>query len=155
MARLGCDPASTGAEESFGRLVRDSHRAFSCALQARIADHGVTIGQWYFLRALWEEDGLTQRELSRRVGMREPTTVSALNSMERDGLIRRTRNAHDRRKINVFLTGKGQNLKNRLLPLAVEIDARAMAGIPATDIRAARRVLERITTNLEAIRAGG
>ena len=27
--------------------------------------HGVTRGQWYFLRVLWTEDGLSQRELPR------------------------------------------------------------------------------------------
>ena len=64
-------------EASIGFLVRDTHRAFSRVLGAAIADAGVTIGMWFFLRALWEEDGLTQRELSRRIGMTEPTTVSA------------------------------------------------------------------------------
>ena len=76
-------------ESSVGYLLRDTHRAFSRILQASIAPWGVTMGMWYFLRALWDEDGLTQRELSRRVGMMEPTTVSALNHMERRGLIER------------------------------------------------------------------
>src|SRR5262249_57263649 len=65
-------------DESSGYLVRDAHRAFQRLLERRIAAYGVTRGQWYFLRALWNEDGLTQRELSARVGMMEPTTVIAL-----------------------------------------------------------------------------
>ncbi len=45
--------------------------------------YGLKRGQWYFLRVLWTEDGLSQRELSARVGTMEPTTVIALRSMER------------------------------------------------------------------------
>ena len=63
----------------------------SGSLEKRISPHGVTRGQWYFLRVLWEEDGLSQRELSVRVGMMEPTTVIALRSMEKAGLVRRAR----------------------------------------------------------------
>ena len=80
-------------DQSVGYLVREAHRAFLRALSARVSRHGVSIGMWYFLRALWEEDGLTQRELSRRVKMMEPTTATALESMERCGLISRTRNS--------------------------------------------------------------
>ena len=55
-------------ETSLGYLVRETHRAFTRSLQARIAPHGITIGMWFFLRALWEEDGISQRALSQRVG---------------------------------------------------------------------------------------
>src|SRR6266849_4951159 len=92
--------------QSSGYLVRDAHRAFQHVLEQRIAPFGVTRGQWYFLRVLWIQDGLSQRELSARVGMMEPTTAVALRSMERSQLIRRLRAADDRRKVRVFLTAK-------------------------------------------------
>jgi len=44
--------------ESAGYLVRDAHRAFQKLLEKRIAAHGISRGQWYFLRVLWTEDGL-------------------------------------------------------------------------------------------------
>src|SRR5262245_43196205 len=75
--------------ESAGYLVRDAHRAFQKLLEKRIAASGIARGQWYFLRVLWIEDGLSQRELSTRVGMMEPTTVIALRRMEKAGLRRR------------------------------------------------------------------
>ena len=77
-----------------------------------------TRGQWYFLRVLWTEDGLSQRELSARVGMMEPTTVIALRSMEKSGLIRRVRSADDRRKVLVWLTPKAKRLRDELLGVA-------------------------------------
>lgn len=136
-------------ENSLGYLFRDIHRAFSKVLQARIAAHGVTIGQWYFLRALWEEDGLTQRELSQRVGMMEPTTVTALNGMEKRGYVKRVRNTTDRRKVNIYLTDLGRSLRPKLLPFAVETNELAAAGVTPKEIEKVRQVLRHMKKNLE------
>ena len=136
---------------SSGYLVRDAHRAFQRILERRIAAYGVTRGQWYFLRVLWTADGLSQRELSARVGMMEPTTVIALRSMERSHLIRRLRADDDRRKVRVFLTAKAKRLRNQLLTLAREITAEAEAGIEPRDIATFRRVITHMTANLDRI----
>ena len=106
--------------ESSGFLVRDANRAFQRLLERRIAAHGLKRGQWYFLRVLWAEDGLSQRELSARVGTMEPTTVIALRSMEKSGLIRRERSTDDKRKAQVWLTPKAQRLRADLLAVARE-----------------------------------
>lgn len=137
-------------DQSVGYLVREAHRAFLRALAARVSRHGVSIGMWYFLRALWEEDGLTQRELSRRVGMMEPTTATALESMERRGLISRARNPQDRRKVNIRLTDEGRRLRRVLLPCAIEVNRVGLAGISPKEIPLLRGQLARIRRNLDA-----
>jgi DNA-binding MarR family transcriptional regulator len=136
---------------SVGFLVRDANRAFQRLLERRIAPHGVTRGQWYFLRVLWDEDGLSQRELSARVGMMEPTTVIALRSMEKAGLIRRTRSADDKRITHVTLTPKAKRLRNPLLRLAREIVDQGAAGVGREELDAFRRTLARVTANLDRI----
>ena len=141
-------------DESVGYLLRDTHRAFSKVLQARIAGEHVTMGMWYFLRALWEEEGLTQRELSRRIGMMESTAVPALALMERRGLVRRQRDAKDRRRSCVFLTKRGRALKEVLLPYAKEANLVALAGVSTADQASLRRVLRQVRTNRERALAG-
>jgi DNA-binding MarR family transcriptional regulator len=137
--------------ESEGYLVRDAHRAFQRLLERRIAPHGVTRGQWYFLRVLWTKDGLSQRELSERVGMMEPTTVIALRSMEKAGLIRRMRSTDDRRVTHVRLTPKAKRMRDGLLKLAREINAQADDGLSSNDITVFRRVIMRMTKNLDKV----
>src|SRR5215469_12472481 len=100
---------------SIGYLTRITFRSFSRRLERLTLPYGVSAGQWPFLRQLWVEEGLTQRELSRRVGMREPTTVTALNTMEKAGLVRRAPSKEDRRKIHVYLTPKAKRLQKPLL----------------------------------------
>ncbi|MDZ4375825.1 MAG: hypothetical protein U1C74_30960, partial [Phenylobacterium sp.] len=55
-ADLYADP-----NNSIGYLTRIAFRNFSRALERRTSPHGVTAGQWRFLRVLWREEGLTQR----------------------------------------------------------------------------------------------
>lgn len=120
-------------EDSLGFQVRDLNRLMQRALAQRITRHGVTPGAWYFLRVLWEEDGLTQRELAARIGMQEPTAVTALRAMEAAGWISRARNAQDRRKAHVHLTPAGRALRETLLPEARGVIDRAMSGLSATE----------------------
>lgn len=136
---------------SFGYLVRDANRAYQRVLERRIARYGVTRGQWYFLRVLWEQDGLSQRELSARVGMMEPTTVIALRSMEKAGLIRRVRGADDKRVARVHLTAKARRMRGRLLEVAQGVNAQGAAGLDAAELDRFRRTIRRMTENLDRV----
>ena len=130
--------------------MRMAHRLIQRLLQARIAPHGVTPGMWYFLRALWNHDGLTQRELSDRIGTMEPTTMSAILAMEASGLVRRQRNASDRRKLNIFLTDKGRDLEAVLLPVGIEVVQTALGGFTDRETDMLLRFLDAIRHNLDA-----
>ncbi len=135
-------------EDSSGYLLRMTHRSFARAVQQQIAPRGVTIGMWYFLRILWEEDGLTQRELSQRIEMMEPTTATALRNMEERNLVRRVRNVTDKRKVNIYLTDEGRALREVLLPFALQVNDTALAGVGPDDVACFRRGLGRMGVNL-------
>jgi DNA-binding MarR family transcriptional regulator len=143
--------AALPLERSVGYQVRMTHRALQRYLQIKIKPHGVTLGTWYFLRALWHQDGLTQRELSRRIGTREPTTMTAILAMEASGLVKRVRNSDDRRKQNVFLTARGKRLKSKLLPLARDVVSTATAGLNEREIGLFLGFLGTVQRNLEPL----
>ncbi len=139
----------TSTHQSVGFVVREVWRLFARCLQPRIAREGVSIGMWFVLRMLWDEDGMTQRELGERVGINGPTMVAALNSMERAGLVKRVQNRKDRRKINVFLTARGRQLKNKLWPMAAEVLGIGLAGLSANQVQSLTKMLAQIRGNLE------
>lgn len=142
------EDGSNFRQSGIAQLLKDAHRSLSRSLAARITQSGVSIGQWYFLRALWQEDGLTQRELSQRVGMMEPTTVTALNGMEKRGLVERVRNAHDRRKMNIYLTEKGRSLQGQLQPMEDEVSRVAIQGVPPQQRELFMELLKLVILNL-------
>jgi DNA-binding MarR family transcriptional regulator len=138
----------TNPENSIGYLARIAFRSFSRVLERRTLQHDISAGQWRFLRQLWREDGLTQRELSARVGMREPTTVVALKGLEANGLVRRERSAIDKRKMHIFLTPHAKRLEKILAPLNAEVHEIATAGMSAQEVEMLQRLLQRVIANL-------
>ncbi|HEY3224822.1 MAG TPA: MarR family transcriptional regulator [Pseudolabrys sp.] len=135
-------------DDRLAHLVKDATRALVRALQMRLAKHAVSFGHWTFLRILWEADGITQRELSEQAGVMEPTTFSALKAMERLGYVVRRRRGGDRKKVYVFLTPKGRALRDKLVPLAEEVNRIAVRGVRAADIATTRALLFAIIANL-------
>jgi MarR family transcriptional regulator, organic hydroperoxide resistance regulator len=134
--------------DRMAHLVRDTERAFRRALQIRLAPYGVPFGHWSFLRILWENDGLTQRELSERAGVMEPTTFAAMKAMEAMGYIHRQQLPTNKKNVYVYLTPEGRALKDQLVPLAEETNRISSMDVTPHDMAIARKVLLAMIANL-------
>jgi MarR family transcriptional regulator, organic hydroperoxide resistance regulator len=135
-------------EERFAHLVKLAARGLARALQMRLTEHSVSYGHWTFLRILWDEEGLTQRELSARAGVMEPTTFAALKAMAQRGYVTRRRNPQSRKEMQVLLAPQGRALQAKLVPLAEEVNDVALRGVGSADIAATRRTLLALINNL-------
>ncbi len=143
--------------DRMAHLIRDTERAFRRALQMRLAAHKVPFGHWSFLRILWEADGLTQKELSERAGVMEPTTFSAMKTMEALGYITRRQLPTNKKNMYVYLTSEGRALKEKLVPLAEDANHVSVHGVSPQDVKIARQVLLAMIENLardELVRSG-
>jgi DNA-binding MarR family transcriptional regulator len=136
-----------------GMLLREADMGFNRYLRQELAAHEVTFGQFQHLRNLWAENGLTQAELSRRVGIEMASSTAILDSLEAEELISRVRNATDRRKINVFLTPAGAALKKPLMACAAKANKHARRGLTDTQLATVFEHVGRIIENLKALRA--
>ena len=134
--------------DRMAHLIRDTERAFRRALQIRLAEYGVPFGHWSFLRILWEADGLTQKELSTRAGVMEPTTFAAMKAMEAQGYVTREQLPTNRKNVYIHLTASGRALKNRLVPLAENTNHISIRNVEPADLATARRVLLAMIGNL-------
>jgi DNA-binding MarR family transcriptional regulator len=101
------------------------------------------------LRVLWQREGLSQVELAQRMMVEKGSLTPVLAAMAAGGLITRTRNSEDRRKVNIFLTAAGRRLKSKILPLVGKINKRATRGLSAAEIRRLDTLLARIMGNLQ------
>jgi DNA-binding MarR family transcriptional regulator len=144
-------PPKTG----IGMLLRDADSVFNRYLTAQLAVHGVTFGQFQHLRNLWVEDGLTQAELSRRIGVEMASSTAILDSLEAGKLITRVRNAADRRKINVFLTSAGAALEKALMACATDANKRASKGLSKAEVAHLFALAGQIIENFKILRAAG
>jgi len=135
-------------DDRLAHLIRDVSRAFLRSLGLRLEKYGIPIGHWAFLRVLWESDGITQRQLSQKVGVMEPTTFTAMKSMEAMGYIKRVKLPPNRKNVYIYLTREGHSLKNKLVPLAVQANKISVRGISDSDLLTTRRVLLQMLDNL-------
>ncbi|MCM2439377.1 MarR family transcriptional regulator [Agrobacterium vitis] len=109
-------------------LVSQLAKEFARALQVRAEGLGFSAGQFPILLELWEEQGLTQKQLLERVAVEQATMANTLSRMERDGLIERKPHPTDRRAQLVFLTAKGDGLRDQAISAACEADEALFQG---------------------------
>jgi len=135
--------------QSFGNSLRHVNRLIQRDLGVRIASLGISIGQWYALRTLWLNDGLTQIELAQKSGVAGPAMVIAVRSLLAMGLVARRRHPSDKRKYVISLTEKGRGLETAALQAAIDANSAALNGVTASDIDTCMRVLDAALANLQ------
>ena len=103
-------------------------KSFSRALQERAQSLGFAPGQFPILVELWNEDGLTQKQLIDRLDIEQATMANTLSRMERDALITRRRHPKDRRAQQIFLTDRGREIEDAAKRAALAADQSLFAG---------------------------
>lgn len=136
--------------ESLGYQVNHLARLLAQTLAARIAPYGVVPGQFAQLLALFEQDGLSQRELCDRVRIEQATMANTLRRMERDGLVDCVPDPNDGRRIQVYLTDRAKALRHDLVAAARAGNASATDGLTDQEITTYLRLTARVIDNLEA-----
>lgn len=115
--------------KSAGYLANHMARLFAQALHEQIAPLGIVPGQFPALLALWERDGVSQKELLALLDIEQATMANTLTRMERDGLIRRTKHPSDARAQQIWLTAKAKAIRDQAHEAANEVNARALSGL--------------------------
>jgi DNA-binding MarR family transcriptional regulator len=134
---------------SMGYHVRELSESWTAAMDAAAKAHGISLTQWRYLRELWETDRLSNGELTMRVGRQGPTTVMAVRSLERAGLVRIDKSRHDRRKTFICLTTRGRRLAEIMSPLIQTINEAAVADLTADELQVFKSVLVKIQRKLD------
>ncbi len=137
-------------EASLGYQVNHLARLLERALRQRIEGYGVVPGQFAQLLALYEQEGLTQRELCERVQIEQPTMANTLQRMERDGLIHRVPDPHDRRQAKVMLSDRARELQEPLVAAAREVNGAATRGLDDAQAALLLDLIARAIENLES-----
>lgn len=116
---------------SAGYLANHMARLFADGLRARVKPLGIVPGQFPALLELWEQDGLTQKELVTRLDIEQATMANTLVRMERDGLVRRKPHPGDGRAQQVWLTAKAKSLRGPAIEAAMSQNELALSLLSA------------------------
>jgi len=135
--------------ESIARQLVLTAKAMRAHFEAHLAEAGASLPFWLVLEQLTVQDGLSQRELARRLSLEAPTLTRHVDRMEAEGLLTRTPDAKDRRVTRIHLTDAGRRLHQRLLGVAQQREAALRSILTPREAAALTRVLARITDYVE------
>lgn len=127
--------------------LRNANKALARSWEVQLQHLSLEEAHYYYLRALFEEDGITQADLGERVGVAPPAVTGVLDRMVEQGFVRRGLDPHDRRKRLIYLTRKGSSLRLPLLKLMQERNRTLLGGISNADYAIFSSVLDRIVEN--------
>ena len=101
--------------DTFIKLTRCTNSLFT-RLTERNTLGDITPSQFAVLEALFHLGSMTQGEISTKVLKSGSNMTTVIDNLERDGYVRRERDAKDRRVINVHLTATGKRKIEGVLP---------------------------------------
>ncbi|HEY1212500.1 MAG TPA: MarR family transcriptional regulator [Bryobacteraceae bacterium] len=116
-----------------------------------IHDYEVYPGQPPLLLRLYEQDGLSQKELAARIHNKPATLTVMVDRMEKTGHVERRPDPHDQRVTRVFLTDKGKQAAE-VVKEAIQIaDEKALEHFLPEEKLLLRRMLIQMQDNLRQI----
>src|SRR5918998_4135688 len=85
--------------------------AFTGAYKPLLDPLGLTYPQYLVLLVLWEEEGLSVKEIGQRLHLDSGTLTPVLKRLEKAGFVRRRRDDQDERQVRVELADKGRGAR--------------------------------------------
>ena len=105
--------------------------------------------QGRILHVLWENDGISNRELSKKSGLAMSSLTTMLERMEEKKLLERRVDENDKRKILIFLTDYAKSLKSEYDEISDKMTEISFEGISDEERLAFEVTLEKVLYNFE------
>ncbi|MBL9214943.1 MAG: MarR family transcriptional regulator [Opitutaceae bacterium] len=147
------------AAEAFLHLLRTGDEAFGIT-DRNLGDHGISHGRFGVLMLLWrsvqpraaklmgaESCALgprTPAELADAAGVTRATMTGLIDTLERDGFVKREPDPVDRRMMSVRLTAKGEKFLAQFLPGHFKAIAELMSTLSESERKTLVRLLAKI-----------
>ncbi|WP_299507355.1 MarR family transcriptional regulator [uncultured Roseobacter sp.] len=121
-------------------------RAITKAYASLLDDLGLTYPQYIVMLVLWEGDGLSPRELSRRLEIDRATMTPLIQRLEKMDLVRKTRDRADDRMLQVFLTDAGDVMRRQVFDMPERLGC--ALGISEQDAEILLRDVKRLRASI-------
>lgn len=129
-------------EKSIGFLLAKAYQRAWAIMREEIEPYDLTPPQFALLAFLWQQDGLTQVELSEKGQIDRSTLGGLIDRLERNGLLERRQHPQDRRAYKIYLTEQGKAMESTLSACAERSLKRITSGLNENEVNELRRTLE-------------
>jgi len=138
------------AQAPIGLQLSRAARAATNAFERAMAEAGGSASAWQVLVLVRAGQWGTQAQMAEAMGITGATLTHHLNALEDQGLVRRWREASNRRVQQVALTAAGEALFDRLRDVAVRHDQRLRTNLSDKEVEQLSRLLEKLRAGVES-----
>ena len=105
-----------------------SYEVLARYLEVRLRRHDISLIRFNIMSTLFKNGGeMTPSEIAESVFREKNSITAVINTLEREGVVRREPSPDDGRSIKVIITDKGWQEANRLNPIAQELSREALS----------------------------
>ncbi|RWX55041.1 MarR family winged helix-turn-helix transcriptional regulator [Photobacterium chitinilyticum] len=131
-------------KESFGWLVNVVANNAGKSFDNELKKHGLSIALWPTLMCLWEEEGITQRDIALKSKVESSTTTRTLDKLVKLELVERHEDPNSRRSFRIYLTDKGRALKEVLLPIPIAVNEAVLSSLDEDEQKMLIKLLQKM-----------
>ena len=135
-------------DESLGFILNKVNMKLKNELFQRLKENDITPEQWAILNCLWEQEGITPKELADMTFKDKPNTNRILERLIIKGLVVRKTHPVVKRGFQMFLTDNGWELQEQLIPKAMQLLDKATIGMEKHKVAELKKMLNQIYDNL-------
>lgn len=131
------------------KAIFDIYRISLTHISQRASEYGISRGQWYFLnRLLFENDGISQEQLSAEMYVDSAHTARAMKQLEDNGFIVRKPDPEDGRKKIIFVTKRSMDIKEDYHKIYKELNQVLIQGFSSEEQKTVKALLNKMRNNI-------
>jgi DNA-binding MarR family transcriptional regulator len=135
---------SSGLQAHTGYWLNRLRGLVHARFEAALAEEGVTVAQWSVLITVYRGDAVAPLEIARFIDVDPGAMTRLLDRLEDKGLIQRVPVDGDRRRMEIVLTARAQEMTPRLAALADANDAAFFGALSDGEQAEFRRLLAKL-----------
>lgn len=136
-------------DDSLGFILNKVNTKLKNEFLQQLKENDVTPEQWAILCRLWEQEGITPKELSDLTCKDKPNTNRILEKLITKKLVVRNSHPVDKRAFQIFLTDSGWALREQLIPKANQLLEKATMGMEEHKVIELKKMLNQIYDNIK------
>ncbi|CAG20461.1 MULTISPECIES: MarR family winged helix-turn-helix transcriptional regulator [Photobacterium] len=136
-------------QSSLGWLINVVANKLKNDFDTELKKHGLTIALWPTLMCLWEEEGVTQREIAIKSKVESSTTTRTIDKLERLNLVERRDDPQSRRSFRIYLTDEGRALQSTLIHIPVDINESMLSSLDSEEQEKMLSLLKKLVNNID------
>ncbi|MEZ8878434.1 MarR family winged helix-turn-helix transcriptional regulator [Vibrio lentus] len=131
-------------QNSFGWMINVVANKASKDFDVELKQHGLSLALWPTLMCLWEEEGITQRDIAAKSKVENSTTTRTLDKLAKLELVERRADPNSRRSFRIYLTEKGKALEEQLVPIPIRLNKELMNELDAEEQQQMIKLLQKM-----------